>query len=76
MEYLDSFDEQKFKIFKKFNNSEERKERHIDTFYIKGGEDKEEKERKKRENLKNMIQDTVNQVKQMEDYFKGGDIDE
>lgn len=66
MGYQDYFNEDEFDIFRKFNNKDERKERHIDTYFI---EDSEEDIDKIEYNYSKLIDDTIQQMKRMRSYF-------
>lgn len=66
MGYQDYFNEDEFDVFRKFNNKDERKERHIDTYFI---EDSEEDIDKIEYNYSKLIGDTIQQMKRMRSYF-------
>lgn len=72
-EYKDNFDIEEFKLFRKFNNSKERKERHIDSYVLEESDSLDRLEEKVEYNEEKLIKDTIDQIKQMEDYFLDGD---
>lgn len=73
--YKDEFDIEEFKLFRKFNNSEERKNRHVDSYMIENSEKKDKLEEKIKYNRDALIKDTLIQVERMEDYFSDLDIE-
>lgn len=69
--YLDHFDVKEFELFKKFNNNFERKNRHIDTFFLDNPQETlEEKKEKAKINEEKLIHDTKQQLMVMQEYFE------
>lgn len=70
MAYRDSFDYEEFEIFRQFNNGNERKSRHVDTFFLDNPEEtKEQLLEKARTNEKTLLKDTLSQIESNPDFF-------
>jgi hypothetical protein len=71
MAYIDSINVEEFKLFRKYNNREERQARHIDCYmYDEPNITEEELNRRKEYNRQKLIEDTL---AQLNTYFRSGE---